>query len=170
MRTDTPQPIRLSDYRVPDFLVATVALDISLDLAATRVRARLAMRRNPAGRADVPLVLDGDELVPVSVRLDGVDLDLASGFAGPQKLTIDAPLRHDFILEIETLLNPAANTKLMGLYRSGAVLPSLAAASQDAYYTAWKTSADGKALRNFARRTFGAAYVTKVLEIAAATE
>ena len=60
--------------------------------------------------------------------------------------------------------------RAMGLYRSGAVLPSLAAASQDAYYTAWKTSADGKALRNFARRTFGAAYVTKVLEIAAATE
>jgi len=60
--------------------------------------------------------------------------------------------------------------RAMGLYRAGAALPSLAAASQDAYYTAWKTSPDGKALRNFARRTFGAAYVTKVLEIAAATE
>lgn len=60
--------------------------------------------------------------------------------------------------------------RAMGLYRAGAVLPSLAAASQDAYYTAWKTSADGKALRNFARRTWSAAYVTKVLEIAAATE
>lgn len=60
--------------------------------------------------------------------------------------------------------------RAMGLYRAGAVLPSLAAASQDAYYGAWKTSADGKALRNFARRTFGGPYVTKVLEIAAATE
>ena len=60
--------------------------------------------------------------------------------------------------------------RAMGLYRAGAVLPTLAAASQDAYYAAWKTSADGKALRNFARRTFNAAYVTKVLEIAAATE
>ena len=60
--------------------------------------------------------------------------------------------------------------RAMGLYRTGAALPSLAAATQDAYYAAWKTSADGKALRNFARRTFGAAYVSKVLEIAAATE
>jgi len=60
--------------------------------------------------------------------------------------------------------------RAMGLYRAGAVLPSLAAATQDAYYAAWKTSADGKALRNFARRTWSAAYVTQVLEIAAATE
>jgi hypothetical protein len=60
--------------------------------------------------------------------------------------------------------------RAMGLYRAGAVLPSLASTTQDAYYAAWKTSADGKALRNFARRTFDAAYVTKVLEIAAATE
>ena len=60
--------------------------------------------------------------------------------------------------------------RAMGLYRAGAVLPSLAAATQDAYYAAWKTSADGKALRNFARRTWSAAYVTKVFEIAAATE
>lgn len=60
--------------------------------------------------------------------------------------------------------------RAMGLYRAGAALPSLATATQDAYYAAWKTSAGGKPLRNFARRTFGAAYVVKVLEIAAATE
>jgi hypothetical protein len=60
--------------------------------------------------------------------------------------------------------------RAMALYRAGAALPSLASATQDAYYVAWKTSAGGKALRNFARRTFGAAYVVKVLEIAAATE
>ena len=119
MRTDAPPLIKLADYRPPDFLIATVDLDISLDLAATRVRSRLAIRRNPAGRAGAPLVLDGDELTPVSVRLDGVALDLAAGFATSQKLTIDAPLNKPFVLEIETLLNPRANTKLMGLYRSG---------------------------------------------------
>ena len=119
MRTDAPPLIRLADYRPPDFLIDTVDLDISLDLTATRVTSRLTLRRNPAGRADAPLVLDGDELHPVSVRLDGVTLDLASGLATPQKLTIDAPFAKPFTLEIETLLNPQANTKLMGLYRSG---------------------------------------------------
>ena len=105
MRTDAPPLIRLADYRPPDFLIDTVDLDISLDLATTRVRARLTLRRNPAGRAGVPLTLDGDELTPVSVTLDGVPLDLASGFATAQKLIIDAPLDRPFTLEIETTLS-----------------------------------------------------------------
>jgi aminopeptidase N len=62
MRTDAPPLIKLADYRPPDFLIATVDLDISLDLTATRVRSCLAVRRNPAGRAGASLVLDGDEL------------------------------------------------------------------------------------------------------------
>ena len=61
MRTDAPPLVRLVDYRPPDFLIAAVDLDISLDLTATRVRSRLALRRNPAGQAKAPLTLDGDE-------------------------------------------------------------------------------------------------------------
>jgi len=60
--------------------------------------------------------------------------------------------------------------RAMNLYRAGAVLPAFTWATQDAYYAAWKTSPDGATLRNFARRTFGAAYCTKVLAIAAAKE
>ena len=46
MRTDTPQPIRLADYTPPDFLVDEVHLDFDLAPGATRVKARLAVRRN----------------------------------------------------------------------------------------------------------------------------
>lgn len=60
--------------------------------------------------------------------------------------------------------------RAMNLYRAGAVLPVFAWTTQDNYYTAWKTSADAIPLRNFARRTFGEAYCTKVLEITAAKE
>ena len=119
MRPDAPHVIRLADYRPPDFLIDTVHLDVSLDRHATRVRSKLAMRRNPAGRAGAPLVLDGDELTPVAVRLDGEALDLARGYATQQRLTLEAPLPDAFTLEVETLLDPSANTKLMGLYRSG---------------------------------------------------
>ena len=41
MRTDTPQPIRLSDYRPPAFLIDEVQLDFDLQPTATRVKARL---------------------------------------------------------------------------------------------------------------------------------
>ena len=117
MRTDTPQNVRLSDYRPPDYLIDTVDLDVRLHDSATQVTAKLRLRPNPAGKAGAPLVLDGDELVARSVKLDGAALDLAKA-ATPQKLTIDQPPAGPFTLEIETEINPSANTKLMGLFRS----------------------------------------------------
>ncbi len=44
MRTEEARPVRLEDYRPPDWLVETVELDVSLDPAATRVRATLMLR------------------------------------------------------------------------------------------------------------------------------
>ena len=66
MRTDTPQPIRLADYRPPAFLVDEVRLDFDLEPGATRVKARLAVRRN--GEHAEPLKLDGERLKPISRR------------------------------------------------------------------------------------------------------
>ena len=117
MRTDIPQPVRLADYSAPDFLINRVHLDVRLDGAATRVEARLEIRRNPHGRADAALVLDGDELNVVSVALDGEKLKL-EGIAEPHRLTL-ARVPDAFTLTTVTELDPASNTKLMGLYRSG---------------------------------------------------
>ena len=66
MRTDTAQPIRLKDYRPPDWLVETVALDVSLHPTQSKVRATLAFKPNPEAAA-APLVLDGDGLTLVSL-------------------------------------------------------------------------------------------------------
>ena len=38
MRTDTARPVRLKDYRPPDWLVESVDLDVSLHPTKTRVR------------------------------------------------------------------------------------------------------------------------------------
>ena len=119
MRSDQGQPVRLADYRPPDFLIESVDLDIVLHPTATRVRSTLKLRPNPAGRADAPLILDGDELVATSVALDGTDLDLAAGFATADRLVIDTPPHRAFTLAVETVLDPSSNTALMGLYRSG---------------------------------------------------
>ena len=119
MRTDQAQPVRLADYRVPDYLVDTVELDVRLAPHETVVLARLAIRRNPEGRAGVPLALDGDALVLVRASLDGVALAADTHLATPDQFTLFAPPSHSFILEIETELDPAANLELMGLYRSG---------------------------------------------------
>src|SRR5579863_662576 len=119
MRTDVAQPIRLADYRPPDYLIDRVDLDIKLDQHATRVISRLKIRPNPQGRAAADLVLDGDGLTVKRLVLDGKALDPHANFVTPNELTIAAPPPEPFTLEIETELNPSANTQLMGLYRSG---------------------------------------------------
>jgi len=118
MRTEQALPIRLEDYRPPDWLVETVELDVSLDPKATRVVARLALKPNPKAAAPAPLVLDGDGLTLKSLRLDGAALAPELYTAEPDRLTIAQPPPRPFRLEIETVLDPSANTQLMGLYRS----------------------------------------------------
>jgi aminopeptidase N len=118
MRTEQARPIRLQDYRPPDWLVETVELDVTLDPTATRVRARLALKPNPKAAAPAPLVLDGDGLELKSLRLDGEPLAPELYSADPDRLTIAQPPQRPFRLEIETVLDPSSNTQLMGLYRS----------------------------------------------------
>jgi len=120
MRTEQSVPIRLEDYRPPDWLVETVDLDVSLDPTATRVRAALRLKPNPKAAAPAPLVLDGDGLKLVSLKLDGEALASDRFVAAPDGLTIAQPPQRPFTLEIETVIDPSANTQLMGLYRSGA--------------------------------------------------
>ncbi|RDI58756.1 aminopeptidase N [Microvirga subterranea] len=118
MRTDIAQIVRLEDYRPSDFLIDRVELDVRLHPTATRVTATLSLRPNPKGRADAPLVLDGDEVSLTSVALDGRPLPDSEFEASPQSLTITQPPRGPFTLTIETEIDPTSNTKLMGLYRS----------------------------------------------------
>jgi aminopeptidase N len=120
MRTEQAPPVRLQDYRPPDWLVETVDLDVSLDPKATRVRARLTLKPNPKAEAPAPLILDGDDLDLRSLKLDGAELAPELYVADPDRLTIAQPPQRPFRLEIETVLDPSANTRLMGLYRSGA--------------------------------------------------
>jgi len=117
MRTDIAQPIRLNDYRSPDWLVETVSLDVSLHATATKVRATIALKPNPKTSA-APLVLDGDGLTLVSLKVDGAAVP-ADGYAATSgSLTIAQPPARPFTLEIETVVDPSANTQLSGLYRS----------------------------------------------------
>src|ERR1700681_4467937 len=118
MRTEEHRPIRLQDYRPPDWLIETVDLDVSLHPTATTVRAKLKLTPNSAG-TPAPFVLDGDELKLKSLALDGKPLPAENFVATPDKLTIAQPPNRPFELEIETVVDPTNNTQLMGLYRAG---------------------------------------------------
>ena len=118
MRTEEHRPIRLSEYRPPDWLVETVDLDVKLHPTQTPVRSTLKLKPNPAASARAPLVLDGEGLTLVSLKIDGAPVASDGYAASPDGLTIAQPPHRPFTLEIETLVDPQANLQLSGLYRS----------------------------------------------------
>jgi aminopeptidase N len=119
MRNPPPQAVRLSEYRVPEFLIDRVDLDISLHKTKTRVVAKLAMRRNPKSESKAQLSLDGDALALRRVELNGRTLDAGEYEATPDRLAFRNTPNAPFDLTIETEVDPSANTQLSGLYRSG---------------------------------------------------
>ena len=113
MREAQANTIYLKDYQPPPYLIERVALDVDIRADDALVKARLAVRRNPASRADnAPLVLDGDELELVSLLLDGKE---KAHLVTAESLTIHA-VPDAFTLETVTRIVPQRNTKLEGLY------------------------------------------------------
>ena len=113
-----PRETRLADYAPPAFLIDTVELAFDLDEAATQVRSRLTLRRNPeSGDRAAPLSLDGEAVTLVRVTLDGAELGANRYVLADGKLLIpDMP--DSATLEIEARIAPKDNTELSGLYTS----------------------------------------------------
>jgi len=116
----SPPVIRREDYGPPHWLVPEVALDFALGLDSTLVRAELLVRRQfaPGDRA-APLRLAGDGIAARAVLIDGEPGE-SWRMDGPD-LLIDLP-GDEHRVTIETLVNPMANSQLMGLYASNGML------------------------------------------------
>jgi aminopeptidase N len=114
MRTEEPRAIHLADYKTPDFRIETVHLDFALDPQATRVTAQLEIVRTTA---HAPLLLHGEELKLISLKLDGRTLSESEYRLDAKSLTI-ASVPDRFILETVCEIAPAANLALEGLYQS----------------------------------------------------
>ena len=120
MRTDNGQVIHLNNYKIADYTVTHVDLSFKLDAHATRVASLLNIERAKGVDSKTPLLLDGDELVLKSAKVNGTDLGGEDYVITPHSLEIlRPPAKKKFTVEIEVEINPQANTKLMGLYRSG---------------------------------------------------
>src|SRR3982750_823153 len=112
--------IRREDYRPPDWLVPEIGLKFTLGIEETRVQSKLLVERNPDAKSDTNMLrLNGDGLTPGGVWIDGEPSDKWTMDGGD--LLIELPgQRHE--IGVDTEINPAANTKLMGLYASGGML------------------------------------------------
>jgi aminopeptidase N len=113
-----PVTIHRGDYRPPEWQVPDIALDFALGIDETKVGAKLSVVRH--ADAPVPLLLRGDGLTPAAVRVDGEvwnDWRMEGS-----DLVVDLGERSAATVEIDTVINPATNTQLMGLYASNNML------------------------------------------------
>ncbi|OAN98464.1 aminopeptidase N [Sphingomonadales bacterium EhC05] len=114
-----PATIHREDYRPPAWFVPGVDLDFQLGLEKTIVSSKLDVRRSKSAKFEEPLLLNGDDITPVSVKVDGAvrtDWKLVDG-------DMELPLTGAaHLVEIEVELDPSTNTQLMGLYASNGML------------------------------------------------
>ena len=115
MNKEAPKTIYRKDYAPPAYRIETVELDVTLGEETTRVKSRLAVRANRDNPG--PLVLDGEGIKLVSIRVDGDALPEGAYTLTERSLTIHT-LRPAFTLETEGDLRPQDNTTLEGLYKS----------------------------------------------------
>ncbi|MBU2876299.1 MULTISPECIES: aminopeptidase N [Aliiglaciecola] len=104
---------RRLDYQAPHFFISTVDLSVKLEEPKTQVKSQLRIKRN--GEHQHPLVLDGEELELIDVKLNGKSVEK---YQQTSTSLIIENVPEDFYLEIFTELNPAANSSLEGLYKT----------------------------------------------------
>ena len=107
--------IYLKDYQAPDFLINSVKLNANLGKSRTVITSTLLIQRN--GNHKKPLVLDGEKVKLQGIKLNTASLSESDYSVNEHSLTINT-LLNDFVLEIQTGLEPHLNTELSGLYQS----------------------------------------------------
>ena len=117
MKDANPKTIYLSEYQQPDFWIDHVDLRFELGEENTRVESNIQFIRRETVADNAYLILHGEELQLVEVRLDGVVLSNEQYKSDDKSLTIlDVPA--EFVLSVITLIKPQENTSLEGLYQS----------------------------------------------------
>jgi len=117
--TDTaPSTIFLKDYQPPVYLIDHVKLHFDLHETRTVVTSTLNVSLNKANsQSDKSLVLDGQNLELLSVKVDGKTLTEKDYSCDDEKLSI-AEVAEKCKVEITTRINPIENKALEGLYLS----------------------------------------------------
>ena len=106
------------DYQAPHYTLPDTQLDFTLDAEQTIVKSRLTFQDYDTTK---PLVLNGQYMELRGIRVDNKKLPKEAYTLTDTTLTL-YPSSTEFILETEVVINPTANTRLMGLYASDGIL------------------------------------------------
>lgn len=108
----------LKDYQPPHFLVQSIDLHVELHEDKAIVHSLINIVRNEKNESPEPLVLHGESLTLLSIRLNDKPLSKDEYEQTSHALIIKS-VPKTFSLEVVTETLPQKNTTLSGLYRSG---------------------------------------------------
>jgi len=117
MKGETPQAKYLKDYTKPTHSISELYLTFELHDTETKVHNRMQVK--PLVGSE--LLLNGEELKFVSAKVNGELVTDSSLKFEENTLLISNLPSEDFILEIENIIDPKANTALDGLYMSSGI-------------------------------------------------
>jgi aminopeptidase N len=113
---ETPKEIFLKDYKAPDYAFEKVDLKFELGEEKTLVTSKI--RVIPKSSDGAPLILDGENLKLVSLKINGSPVPEDNHKIAVRKLHLTSLPTSSFDLEIVTEIEPQNNTSLEGLYKS----------------------------------------------------
>ena len=118
MSVQSLETIYLKDYEKPTYIINSICLTFVLDDTKSHVTNVMQITKNCA--KNIPLILDGEELVLEAVILNGQNLH-ESTYELQNDTLILHNLPDEFTLEIRNSVNPEANKALDGLYKSSGI-------------------------------------------------
>tara|TARA_R110001592_G_scaffold337398_1_gene623981 strand:+ start:7313 stop:9976 length:2664 start_codon:yes stop_codon:yes gene_type:complete len=107
--------IYLKDYSAPAFKIESLDLTFSLFEEGAKVFAKQTISKIKADAGD--LVLDGEELELLGLKIDGRELSSNEYVVEAESLMLKS-VPERFVLECETWIKPQENKRLEGLYKS----------------------------------------------------
>ena len=119
MKEDRASTIYRKNYTPPNYRVTEIGLEFKLFENETIVQSKLKIESLEKDLVKPsPLVLDGEQLELLEIKLDGTTLQSQQYQIETSSLTIPS-VPESFDLEIKVRIHPEKNTSLEGLYRSG---------------------------------------------------
>ncbi|MBP7284119.1 MAG: aminopeptidase N [Leptospiraceae bacterium] len=111
--TNQPKRIFLKDYKAPSFKVQSIDLFFNLHETNTQVKAIQKIEK----LEESPLILDGENLKLLSIKIDGKEL-LTTEYSVTEEILTIKSVPYYFTLETIVEINPEANKACEGLYLS----------------------------------------------------
>ena len=119
MKEERARTIYRKNYNPPNYRVTEIGLEFKLFENETIVQSKLKIESLEKDLVKPnPLVLDGEQLELLEIKLDGTTLQ-SQQYQNESSSLIVPSVPESFDLEIKVRIHPEKNTSLEGLYRSG---------------------------------------------------